>query len=861
MLSMTDILPISALEKPKIGEVKSEILDNGLRVYVRENHESPTVSLQVWVKTGSIHEGKNLGCGLSHFLEHMMFEGSKNYSRECIADLIYRNGGDTNAYTSYGHTIYYIDILSEATDKAIDILADVISSPLFPPEEFAKEKDVIIRERAMYEDNPENMLSEKLWLTMFLDHPVRHSIIGYKEKIVSVNREMMLEYYKRRYSSERIFFVIAGDVDATHVISKIKEKLGKWEMGQIEEPPLPEERNQICPRSLKSHFKDPLVRVAVGFHVPEASHPDTPALDLLAAILGQNRSSRLVSQLRDEAQIAIHIDAFNYTPYFCGVFAISGVCTPEKIDELKAGIFEEIEKVKDKVSASELKRVVKQAVTGYFREFRSNNNVARIIGDAVLTYGAPDYADKYLDDISKVTVDDIREVARKYLSSENSTIVELLPEKDGDVDVKQKKEDDKKNQTHPDIMIKKLDSGQKIISLADDTLPLVDICIVFPGGGITENKRNSGITRLAASLLTAGTASMPEKEILRFLDDNAINLSISSGNNTLTIQMNFHKSSIEEALSVLSLILSEPVFPKKQFLREKENAISSLRSMKLSPQNAAEYRLRELLYTNHPYACPSVGLEESIKHLTLGKVKEFYFKNCLIPEKAVFGVAGDIDKNEVSQRIADIISDIPWNTTFKALPVKRPVFPKSPIKDKINVPREQAVVILGFPSCDNNNNDRFALDILRTAFNGMASRLFKTIREKNGLAYYTGLYSLVGLHEGFMTFYAGTNPDKAEKVAALLDNERRLLVEDKALTKEEFESAKACIQKELAEQKLNNQSLILNSTIAEFYGNGYLHPWEIEKNYAKLSLKETNRVIKKYLDTNAFVTVIAGPVK
>lgn len=859
MLSMTDILPISASEKPKIGEVKSEIFDNGLRIYVRENHESPTVSLQVWVKTGSIHEGKNLGCGLSHFLEHMMFEGSKNYSRDRIADLVHRNGGDTNAYTSYGHTVYYIDILSEAADKAIDILSDVISSPVFPSEEFAKEKDVIIRERAIGEDNPENMLGEKLWLTMFLDHPVRHTIIGYKEKIVTVNREMMLEYYKERYSPERVFFVIAGDVDAAHVISRIKEKLGKWEMGRIEEPPLPEERNQICPRSLKFHFKDPLARLAVGFHVPEASHPDTPALDLLAVILGQNRSSRLVNRLRDERQIAIHIDAFNYTPYFCGVFTISAVCAPEKIDELKAGIFEEIEKVKDEVSDCELKRVVKQAVTAYFRELRSNSNVARIIGDAVLTYGAPDYADKYLDDISKVTADDIREAARKYLTSENSTVVELLPEKDAGGRVKRIKGNTEKNRAHPDIMMKKLDSGQKIIALADDTLPLVDICVVFPGGGIMEDKENSGITRLVASLLTAGTASMPEKELLRFMDDNAISLSISSGNNTLTLQMNFHKSSIEPAFSILSSILSEPVFPKKQFLRERENAISSLRSMKLSPQNAAEFRLRELLYGSHPYACPSVGLEESIKHLTVEKIKNFYFKTCLVPEKTVFAIAGDIDKNDLFQRITDIISNIPWNTTSKSRSVKRPVFLKSPIKDEIHVPREQAVVMLGFPSCDNNSDDRFAIDIVRTSFNGMASRLFKTIREKNGLAYYTGLYSSLGLHEGFLAFYAGTHPDKAGKTAALLDNERRLLVENKALTGEEFKSAKACIQNELAEQKLNIQSLILNSALSEFYGNGYLHPWEIEEIYSKLSLEETNRVIKKYLDTDAFITVIAGP--
>ncbi len=854
---MSITLSSFAADKPEIKGIKSETLDNGLRIFVYENHEAPTVNLQLWVKTGSIHEGEYLGCGLSHFLEHMVFQGSAKYPHDSIVDTVNRNGGDMNAYTSLGNTVYYIDILSEASEKAIDILCDAISAPNFPEDSFASEKEVILRERAMGSDSPERRLSERLWLEMFLCHPTRHPIIGYQDKIKTVDRAMMLDYYKKRYSPERSFFVISGDIDAEKAFKMIKERLAGWNRGQLSEPPLQTEPEQVCIRKSTSHFADPLARIAIGFHIPDASHEDVPALDVLASILGSDKSSRLISRLQDEKQLAINIDAFSYTPYFSGVFGISATTSPEKIDALKSAIFAEIKKLStdDKIRKDELDRVVRQVSASYCRTMRSNSNISRMIGNSVMTYGTTEYINQYIDHVSALTPEDLTRVAEKYLTEKNCTVVEQLPEQKPDTAAS--KDQKAESPTLPELI--KLKAGQKVITCQDSKLPLVDICIVLPGGVIRENKDNAGITRMMASLLTSGTKSYDEKELAKLIDDNAIEFNVTGGNNSLTISLNCHKSALAPALKALKSILAEPSFPMKQFEREKENTLKMLESRKLAPQNAAEDRLCEMLYKKHPYSHPAAGLEESVKKLTLEQSQDFYFKKCLIPGMAVFGVAGDFDKEEMLKSLNEIIAVIPWNTDGKDELPARPVFPKEKLRDTVKVPREQSVVLLSFPICDNNAEDRFALNVLSKILNGQASRLFKSVREDAGLAYYTGISTFLGIHEGYMSFYAGTRPDAAEKVVSLLDKERLLLLKEKSVTDDEFESAKARIREDLAEQKLDKHSLIFNSALDEYYGNGYMSPWTNEKKIMVLTKDQLNSVIRKYFDTEAFITIISGP--
>ena len=215
---------------PRIsGKVRPALFDNGLRAYVIPKNEAPTVTVQAWVATGSIHEDEFLGCGLSHFLEHMLFQGTEKFPGSAIADTVTHLGGYLNAYTSKTHTVYYINLPAAYAAKGIEMVDDMLRNPLFPEEKFLSEKDVILRECAMYQDSPDSVLYEKLVAEAYQLHTMRHPVIGYREKIETVTRAIMCAYHAKRYTPGRTFYVIAGDVDPDRIMEILNRRAtGKW---------------------------------------------------------------------------------------------------------------------------------------------------------------------------------------------------------------------------------------------------------------------------------------------------------------------------------------------------------------------------------------------------------------------------------------------------------------------------------------------------------------------------------------------------------------------------------------------------------------------------------------------------------
>src|SRR5687767_8685645 len=175
--------------------VDRTVLPNGLTLIMKRDASAALASVQVWVKTGSTHEGQNLGAGLSHYLEHMLFKGTDRRAGREISATVQAHGGYINAYTTFDRTVYYIDLPSEHTAVAIDLLADAVLHSTLPPEECVKEKDVILREIAMTKDDPDNRMWDSLFSTAFREHPYRQPIIGHRDVFSAVTRDDLLDYY------------------------------------------------------------------------------------------------------------------------------------------------------------------------------------------------------------------------------------------------------------------------------------------------------------------------------------------------------------------------------------------------------------------------------------------------------------------------------------------------------------------------------------------------------------------------------------------------------------------------------------------------------------------------------------------
>jgi zinc protease len=508
---------------------------------------------------------------------------------------------------------------------------------------------------------------------------------------------------------------------------------------------------------------------------------------------------------------------------------------------------------KNGVSPEEIEREKYQQATEYIRTLKTNNGIAGVIANTVLSYGSPVMADRYLNLLSSVDQDDIIRVSREYLHPDKLSIIRQFPSAEKAAEIV-------KAQTaleSPKPEKSTLNSGATCISLPDNRLPLVDIGLIIPGGCMFENQDNCGISRLLASMLTAGTKSFSEEKFNQLIDDNAIDLGVTSGANSMLIKLNCPKDRLPVALDILKSMLTEPAFNKRELDREKNNLVQVLKSRAMTPQGAAEDKMFELLYGSHPYALPRSGKPESIAKITARSLRN-YFNTRFVPASTFIGVAGDVTSSEAAEITQSIDSVLKWNTGKSDIFPEAPKFPEKDIFEEITLPREQAMVIFAVPGCDNLTEDRFAFDIAQNALNGLSSEIFKKVREEAGLAYSTGVMFTRGYHKGIVGFFAGTTRENAEEVAELLRSERDRLAKS-GLTAKEFDAAREGALFACASQMERNDALLMNSLLSEFYGNGYMAPWKAAETFRNITRSRTNKILQRYFADTASVLVIAGP--
>ncbi|MDD3119256.1 MAG: pitrilysin family protein, partial [Victivallales bacterium] len=310
-------------------------------------------------------------------------------------------------------------------------------------------------------------------------------------------------------------------------------------------------------------------------------------------------------------------------------------------------------------------------------------------------------------------------------------------------------------------------------------------------------------------------------------------------------------------LELLRGVLINPRFDRLEFIRERKNLVEKLGSRASSPQGMAEDRLLQLLYGDHPYAIPRYGMAGSLKKLRLPALRDFYFHTCLRAEAVVCGMAGDFNSRTI-RSVEALLAAVPWTTAAVPPKVAPPVFPTVPVREQLVNHRSQTVVMAAVPACDNLSPDRYMIDILQSAMNGQGSRLFRKIREEAGLAYYTGMFSSRGFHPGYISIFAGTSREGAAETAKLIEEERQRLAQT-GLDPDEFEAAIAALSHAHAEQLENSGSLLMQSCLSEYYGNGVMEPFRQQEIFDRITRTEANAVIRRYLSHPNQVCLVCRP--
>ncbi len=826
-------------------------LDNGLTIIVREDHSAPVVSAQAWCAAGSIHEDKWLGAGLSHVLEHMLFKGTTTRPGSRIDQEVQEAGGYMNAYTSFDRTVYHIDVPNTGAAKAIDILCDIMQNASLPPDELAKELDVIRREMDMCQDDPGRRASRRLFEVAYTKSPYRYTIIGYLDIFNKIKPADIRNYYTEKYAPNNVFYVIAGDVKKDEVVEQIKTAYANAKSQPLPPIVLPLEPKQTGAREVIEEAPVELGHVHFAWHIPEVRHPDVPVLDVLAVLLGSGRSSRLFQQVREKQGVVHHVDAWTYSPGLPGLFGSSAIIDGDQFEAARDAILAEIEKVKaESVSADELQKAVKQFVAATLASRKTMEGQAQNLGGNWLAANDLNFSERYLAAVKQVTMADVQRVARTYLTAENRTLYSLLP-----ADTAPKATATTETTTEHAIQKFDLPNGLRLLIKEDHRLPFVEFRTVFQGGVLAETESSNGVTTLLARLLLKGTTTRSAEQIAVEIESVGGSIDSYAGNQSFGVNAEVLSSDFQTGLDLVADVLLNPIFPVEELEREREVQLAGIQARRDDLLKSASLAMRRGLFGPGGYGLDPIGTETSVTQLSVEAVKAFHAK-LTTPNNCVLAIYGDVKTSEVRAAVDQAFGN--WKSGEGVDHSGAKVL--SPTTHRVTETRDkkQAVLVIGYPGTTMFSEDRYALELLQECCSDLGSRLFLRIREQLGLAYYVGAQTLCGVAPGYFAFYTGTEPTKVEQVETELLREAELL-RSEGLTADELKRAKAKIigQKKIARADLGH--LATTTALDELYGLGYQRSEQDDAKYETVTLEQIKAVAQKYLKPETAVVALVKP--
>jgi len=406
--------------------VQEHRLDSGLLVLTREVRRAPLVSFYVWYRVGSRNEVPGV-TGVSHWAEHMVFKGTKRFPKGDADKLVAQHGGVRNGFTWLDYTAYYETMPSAHVRLAIEIEADRMANSRFDADEVASERGVIISEREGNENHPGFYLTEELAAAAFKVHTYGQPVVGFKSDLRTITRDDLWRHYQTFYAPNNAVAVAVGDFDTDALMRLVRD-----EFGSIERRPDPPELRVVEPdqegeRRVAVRRPGPVAQMSIAYHVPGAAHPDTLALWLLGSVLSTGRSSRLYKALviTGLASSSSAGSALTKDPY---LFRVNATARPETDPpQLEAAALAEVEKlVAEGVSESEVAKVRRQIKAGHVFSTEGVTSLARYLGQYEMAHGWRAF-ETYLDDLMRVTAEDIVRVAKTYLTERNRTVGWFLP--------------------------------------------------------------------------------------------------------------------------------------------------------------------------------------------------------------------------------------------------------------------------------------------------------------------------------------------------------------------------------------------------------------------------------------------------
>ncbi|MCC2678202.1 MAG: zinc protease [Pseudobdellovibrio sp.] len=862
-------------------------LKNKLKVLLIESKKSPVVSVQMWVKTGSADEKKGEE-GISHFIEHLVFKGTEKFRVGEIANTVEASGGELNAYTSFDQTVFYVTISKSFSDVALNVVSQMMGYPTFDSSEINSEREVVCEEIKMGQDSPNRRSSQLLFSSVYKKHSYGKPVIGYEKNVRGWSTKKIVDFYKSRYVPANMFLVVSGDFETADMKKKVEQYFSGFK-----NYPLRKVKRVKEPKQNKFQFKVQRYKIQdqhlhLAFRAPNVRHKDVPALDILAMILGQGDSSRLVKKLRLENAIANSISAFSYSPQDDGIFALSAHYQGDKFNDVVTGCLEQIKLIKNVAPDwAEIKRAIVAISSEQFYSVETVDGLANKAGSQEFYFNDQNAQKKYLAAINKVKPDDVVKVAKKYLKLEHLSVAYL-----GDVDESESakqvagikdmwkqivdvkpavvKKAKAKKPVMPKLVLKavkpghdmeieeiKRKSGITVVFCQSKDTPTVSAKFVFKGGARYEQPDIMGLSELAARTWISSTNKKSEEQMMHEIEESAISLSSFSGKNTSGFSLDYLSFFEKKALDLALENMLDCEFKEEIIKREKYMLEQAIKSKQDHPGSLCMRQFLKTIYGTHPLSYDATGTLETLARIKREHLVEHAAK-ILNPNNLVITVVGDFNKKLWLDKIEQLEKSI-YHSPTKPMIHALDSF-NSNKSEFLSSEKEQSHVIIGWRGLTIKSEQRFVLEAIEAILAGQGGRLFIELRDKNSLAYSVSPMKMESLETGYVGGYIACSPEKVDKAIDMFQKEFKKLI-DVPVGTEELERAKRYLigQHDIGVQR---KSAICNMLAFDvIYGNDYNVSLNIAEEYKKITSDDIQKLAKELFTQPYAISIVGQKVK
>lgn len=893
-------LPVFVEEVKKTGNelvipYKRYKLSNGLNLVIHEDHSDPIVYVDVTYHVGSAREQQGRS-GFAHFFEHMMFQGSKNVADEQHFKIITEAGGTLNGTTNTDRTNYFETVPSNQLEKMLWLEADRMGFLLdsVTQRKFEVQRATVKNERGQRYDNaPYGVVGEKIGEALYpVGHPYSWTTIGYIDDLNRVDVNDLKRFYMRWYGPNNAVLTISGDVKTEDVLVMVQKYFGSIAVGPEVKPQTVQPIKLTVNRylSYEDNVKFPMINLA--FPTVKMNDKDDAALDVLATILAGSQGSPFYKGFI-ESRKATSANVYQFSRELAGQFQIVIRSNPgTKLSDIE----NEIQKV---LTEWEKKGATDDDIQKYKAQFQSQlyNRLSTVQGKGatLASYytftGNANFIKKEIDRYMKVTKADVMRVYQTYIKGKPAVVLSCLPKGKGDLRAKaddwkmyeRKVEEESaeyKNLKYtepkddfnrsimpkaapasavpvPDFYTTQVGNSIPLIGVFENEIPKINILLSFKAGHRYEPKEKSGVSDLTASMLEQSSMKTSAEEIENKLDRLGSVVSVSSGDDDLSVSIQSTKENLKATLKIVEESMFEPKFDKEEFEIERKKQLDGIAQGQTNASYLADLAFRRLLYgSDNIMSIPSEGTPESISALTVEDVKNYYAG--INSSMLSIAVSGDISKEDVVKELG-FLSKFKTGSPLAAANNPVPKIEKTKIYflDKKNA--AQSEIRIGYVALPYDyNGDYYKSNIMNYSFGGaFNSRINYLLREIKGWTYGTRSGFSGTKYAGPFTISGGFKANTTDSTLVEMFKEIKKYSES-GINDEELSFTRNAIAQ--------SDALKYESPMQKLYFIKRVMEYNLPKDYVatqtqilnQITKEQVNEYAKKMLPYNNMVIVVVG---